>query len=364
MTEQATGSHQPTGARKTGIALQVTMWLAALCLVAGLAYALVGPEPDPRPTVEKAGRLFPDVQLADVSKIRVFDPDGGYEFSRTSPTGPWIVKTLRWSKEATYDSALRLDTVPCALDEDLFNAFMEGLLKSESRKVHETDISRALIDKTIPDGPRFVLTDKDGRELGHVVVGAGSRQTGGTFLIVFPPDGGDGALHEVAMLHRPDFEVDQYIRRTDAAEADPAMVPSRPQSPTLHDPGWTREDSEIARVQDSGLRIAIRKAGQGREVKETDSLVMHYTAWLEDGTVFNATRGPGFEKRKAFRLASPWHGIEGWQKGLLGMQVGEVRKLWIPPELAYGDSGYPPKVPPMAAMIFEIELLEIKNQGS
>lgn len=83
------------------------------------------------------------------------------------------------------------------------------------------------------------------------------------------------------------------------------------------------------------------------EAKDGDKLSVHYTGWLEDGTKFDSSldRGEPFE----FVLGAG-QVIKGWDQGLLGMKIGEKRKLIIPPELAYKDK----------TLIFEVELLEIK----
>jgi FKBP-type peptidyl-prolyl cis-trans isomerase len=88
-------------------------------------------------------------------------------------------------------------------------------------------------------------------------------------------------------------------------------------------------------------------------------VVVHYTGWLEDGTLFDSsiTRGEPF----SFTLGTGGV-IPGWEEGLLGMKAGGVRQLIIPPDLAYGESGAGDTIPANATLIFDIELLEI--QGS
>lgn len=84
---------------------------------------------------------------------------------------------------------------------------------------------------------------------------------------------------------------------------------------------------------------------------------MHYTGTLESGEKFDSSldRGTPFE----FTLGQG-QVIAGWDRGLMGMCVGEKRRLRIPSHLGYGEHGSPPKIPGGATLVFEVELLEIK----
>ena len=98
--------------------------------------------------------------------------------------------------------------------------------------------------------------------------------------------------------------------------------------------------------------------GKGKEVKKGDTVDVHYTGWLKNGTKFDSSRDRG----KPFEVESVGFAkvILGWNEGLVGMKEGGKRKLILPPELAYGASGSPPVIPPNATLIFEIEVLKVK----
>jgi FKBP-type peptidyl-prolyl cis-trans isomerase FkpA len=88
-----------------------------------------------------------------------------------------------------------------------------------------------------------------------------------------------------------------------------------------------------------------------------DTVEVHYTGWLTNGTKFDSSRDRG--EPFPFTLGTS-RVIQGWHEGVAGMKVGGKRKLLIPPALAYGAEGRPPVIPPNAELIFEVELLKIK----
>lgn len=97
--------------------------------------------------------------------------------------------------------------------------------------------------------------------------------------------------------------------------------------------------------------------GSGREVKLGDTVVMHYTGTLMDGTKFDSSvdRNEPFETQIGVGQV-----IEGWDQGIPGMKTGGKRKLTIPSSLGYGSRGAGGVIPPNAGLIFEVELIEIK----
>jgi FKBP-type peptidyl-prolyl cis-trans isomerase FkpA len=115
--------------------------------------------------------------------------------------------------------------------------------------------------------------------------------------------------------------------------------------PPLNAPEW--------RTTASGLQIWDVTVGQGTVVRPGDSVKVHYTGWLTDGTVFDSSRARG-EPAK-FSLDAV---IEGWREGIPGMQPGGIRRLVIPPELGYGQTGTF-TIPPNSTLVFEVKLLEV-----
>ena len=110
---------------------------------------------------------------------------------------------------------------------------------------------------------------------------------------------------------------------------------------------------------DSGLKIEMIEKPEEceRKVKKGDNLAMHYTGMLEDGDKFDSSRRLG--KPLEFQIGIG-KVIKGWDEGILGMCVGEKRKLVIPPELGYGKRGTQ-NIPPNSTLYFDIELMEISD---
>jgi len=106
----------------------------------------------------------------------------------------------------------------------------------------------------------------------------------------------------------------------------------------------------------SGLYFQDLEVGQGDEAAAGASVTVHYEGWLSDGTKFDSSRDRG--QPFTFVLGAGFV-IPGWEEGVAGMRVGGLRKLVIPPSLAYGVAGVPPTIPGNATLVFDIELLEV-----
>jgi len=107
----------------------------------------------------------------------------------------------------------------------------------------------------------------------------------------------------------------------------------------------------------SGLQIDELKPGAGATAVSGKRVTVHYVGTLTNGSKFDSSRdrNEGF----SFRLGAG-EVIKGWDEGVAGMQIGQVRKLTIPASLGYGAAGYPPVIPANATLVFEVELLEVR----
>jgi peptidylprolyl isomerase len=103
------------------------------------------------------------------------------------------------------------------------------------------------------------------------------------------------------------------------------------------------------------LRYIDIKSGDGAEAQPGQFYTVHYTGWLaSDGTKFDSS----VDRNEPFTFQQGTHGvIPGWDYGFAGMHVGGKRRLFIPYQLAYGDRGRPPVMPPKSDLIFDIELI-------
>lgn len=106
-----------------------------------------------------------------------------------------------------------------------------------------------------------------------------------------------------------------------------------------------------------GLIIETLVQGSGETTaKSGDNASVHYTGWLENGKKFDSSIDRGTPFSFVLGIGNV---IKGWDLGVLGMKVGEKRKLTIPSEMAYGSGGVKNVIPSNATLIFEVELLDI-----
>jgi FKBP-type peptidyl-prolyl cis-trans isomerase FkpA len=107
----------------------------------------------------------------------------------------------------------------------------------------------------------------------------------------------------------------------------------------------------------SGLLYSTLKPGTGASPKATDTVTVHYHGTLTNGAVFDSSVQRG--QPASFGLNQV---IPCWTEGVQRMKVGEKARLVCPSDLAYGDQGRPPVIPPSATLIFEVELLDIAKK--
>ena len=104
----------------------------------------------------------------------------------------------------------------------------------------------------------------------------------------------------------------------------------------------------------SGLQYQVLREGNGRKPKATDQVRCHYEGMLIDGTLFDSSIQRG--EPATFPLNGV---IAGWTEGLQLMQEGAKYRLFIPYHLGYGERGAGGSIPPFAALVFDVELLEV-----
>jgi len=108
----------------------------------------------------------------------------------------------------------------------------------------------------------------------------------------------------------------------------------------------------------SELKIEDMKVGSGKEAVSGQTVTVHYTGWLTDGKKFDSS----LDRNSPFKFRLGAHQvITGWDKGVAGMKVGGKRKLTIPPDMAYGQSGAGRVIPPNSTLVFEVELLDVSG---
>ncbi|XP_051953709.1 peptidyl-prolyl cis-trans isomerase FKBP4 [Xyrauchen texanus] len=120
------------------------------------------------------------------------------------------------------------------------------------------------------------------------------------------------------------------------------------------------EGEDITPKKDGGVLKLVKKEGTGTELPMTgDKVFVHYVGTLLDGTPFDSSRDRG--EKFSFELGKG-QVIKAWDIGVATMKIGEISQLVCKPEYAYGAAGSPPKIPPNATLVFQVELFEFRGE--
>jgi FKBP-type peptidyl-prolyl cis-trans isomerase len=153
--------------------------------------------------------------------------------------------------------------------------------------------------------------------------------------------------------------MEKKIAEADAAAKEAEAKAKEAQAKLIDDTIKKAEDESKSKITKtaSGLMYVDLKVGEGEQPKPTDKVDVHYTGWLPDGTKFDSS----VDRGQPFPVSMSGGVIKGWLEGLATMKVGGKRRLIIPPDLAYGVRGSPPKIPANATLVFDVEMLAIKQ---
>jgi peptidylprolyl isomerase len=142
------------------------------------------------------------------------------------------------------------------------------------------------------------------------------------------------------------------------ASLEVEKVPASSDTTTNNNNQKTMEPETITTA--TGLKIQTFAQGTGEGAKAGDTVVVNYTGMLENGTVFDSNVDPKFNHVEPFAFPlGAGRVIAGWDQGVLGMKVGEKRRLTIPANLGYGATGAGALIPPNATLIFDVEVTDI-----
>lgn len=143
-------------------------------------------------------------------------------------------------------------------------------------------------------------------------------------------------------------------RREESGDSGPELAESRLQNEEAY-PKVTREsiaELETELIAPTEISDAIEEVSTG------DRITVHYRGWL--ATDSEAVFDQSFNRNEPFTFTVGSGVINGWSEGVVGMKVGEIRRLFIPSDLGYGEQGSGANIPPNSDLIFDVELVRFE----
>lgn len=193
-----------------------------------------------------------------------------------------------------------------------------------------------------------------GHNIAHQMIGMGLQKS-------LNIDDYAAAIVDVLQGRQPKMsheEVQQVLEHffTELEQRQQAEAAERGKAAKSEGEAFLAENKKRAGVvtTPSGLQYEIVKEGNGRQPKASDTVQCHYEGTLIDGTVFDSSYRRGMPAEFGLRQV-----IAGWTEGVQLMKEGSIFKFYIPYNLAYGERGAGADIPPYAALIFKVELINV-----
>jgi|YNPMSStandDraft_1061717.scaffolds.fasta_scaffold00235_19 peptidylprolyl isomerase len=202
-----------------------------------------------------------------------------------------------------------------------------------------------IFDSSYKRGEPFSFNLGEGRVIKGWDEGIALLQEGDSALLIIPPDLGYGNR---AIGSIPANSTLKFIVSLEKVEKAPKIEPF----------DITNKETETT---ESGLKIVRVKKAEKDAIKPSigDNVGVHYTGYFEDGKIFDSSVRRG--EPITFTLGKG-QVIKGWEEGISLLAKGEKARLIIPYNLAYGENGRPPAIPPKANLIFDVELVDVHKQ--
>jgi FKBP-type peptidyl-prolyl cis-trans isomerase FkpA len=274
----------------------------------------------------------------------------------------WFVWPTPWRQdEATFESKVgpprRVSTRTNRVTGQTYYLTKEGWVEAKGADIPPTAISR-LEASSLALGELKTEEEKTLYALGAVLGknAVGPLKVTPAELEIIQRGFADAAANKTPAvsleLYGP--KVQAYAQARMAAAASASAAPEKEKGKAFadqaaHEPGAIRTPT--------GLVIQNVTAGKGKQPVATDSVMVHYRGTLIDGTEFDSSYKRG--KPVDFALQNV---IPCWTEALQLMKAGGKAKLVCPSDIAYGDRGAPPNIPPGATLVFEVELLEVMGR--
>jgi peptidylprolyl isomerase len=145
------------------------------------------------------------------------------------------------------------------------------------------------------------------------------------------------------------------------AQTKPAPAPHKPAAkPVPHAVKPAPKPPQLGVTTASGLTYVITSRANGRRPKPGETVLVHYTGTLTDGTKFDSSQDR--KEPIAFPLGRSAV-IKGWDEGIAQLGIGDTAVLIVPPQLAYGESGAGGVIPPNATLVFVVKLVDVKGEA-